>query len=371
MKKKLIAVAVAGALATPAAALAQTVYGRLNAEWGLSVGQMDTAAGASRDTADGFNSGASYIGFRAEEKVGMGLSVWGQCENRARFGVDTNPAQASGGFCDRNSAVGIKGSWGNFFLGRWDTAIETQSGNTRFVASTGFQGAQHFLTEDQDTAIISFAQRVQNSYNYESPTWGGFSFGVSATSQGANVNNTPNGNQDGRITSLYAKYAGGPLLVWGGYEKHDDNQAIASAGRAGSSESMITVGASYVLGPVRFGFTYTDFDGDGTVAGTDITRSSWLVGADWKITPAGTIRFAYSEAGDFEGSDARAALADQGATQFVVAYIHALSKRSWVSAYYSKVSNEDNGRYNYHSFNTNVLAGDSAGAFVLQLQHNF
>ena len=248
MNKKLIAIAVAGALATPAAALAQTVYGRLNAEWGVSAGQMDHPTAGSRDSVDGFNSGASYIGFRAEEKLGGGLSVWGQCENRARFGVDTNPNQGSGGFCDRNSAIGLKGGWGNFFVGRWDTAMETQSGNTRFVGSTGFQGAQHMLTEDQ-LGLISFAQRVQNSYNYESPNWGGFSFGASLTSQGAALNTTPNGNQDGRIMSGYAKYAGGPLLIWGGYEKHDDNQTVSTAGQLGSDESMIQVGASYTLGP--------------------------------------------------------------------------------------------------------------------------
>lgn len=371
MNKKLIAVAVAGALATPAAALAQTVYGRFNAEWGLSVGQMDSPAG-SRDSADGFNSGASYIGFRAEEKLGGGLSVWGQCENRARFGVDTSASQSGGTFCDRNSAIGLKGSWGNFFLGRWDTAIETQSGNTRFVGSTGFQGAQHMLTEDQNAGIISFAQRVQNSYNYESPNWSGFSFGVSTTSQGAAINTTPNQNQDGRISSLYAKYAGGPLLVWGGYEKHDDNQALASGGAAGSSESMITVGASYVLGPVKFGFTYTDFDGDGAGGVGDITRSSWLVGADWKITPAGTIRVAYMEAGDYEGSDTRATASDaQGAKQYSIHYIHALSKRTWGSVYYVKVDNDTAGVYNYHGFTNPVTPGDSAGAFVVQLQHNF
>jgi predicted porin len=372
MNKKLIAVAVAGALATPAAALAQTVYGKLNAEWGLSAGQMDTAAGASRDSVDGFNSGASYIGFRAEEKLGGGLSVWGQCENRARFGVDTNPAQGSGGFCDRNSAIGLKGSFGNFYLGRWDTAIETQSGNTRFIGSTGFQGAQHMLTEDQNTSIISFAQRVQNSYNYESPSWGGISFGVSTTSQGAALNTTPNNNQDGRIMSGYAKYEGGPLLVWGGYEKHDDNTATASGGRAGSSESLITVGASYVLGPVKFGFTFTDFDGDGTVAGTDITRKSFLIGADWKITPTGTIRVAYTEAGDFEGTDARATGSDaQGAKQMNIHYIHAFSKRTFGAIYYVKVDNDAQGTYNYHSFSTDVRPGDSAGTFAVQLSHSF
>ncbi|MGH8633904.1 MAG: porin [Burkholderiales bacterium] len=377
MKKKLIAVAVAGALVTPAAALAQTtIYGRFNVEWGVSISQMDPAAASasgqtSRETVDGFNSGASYVGVRGEEKLGGGMSVWYQCETRARFGADTNPTQGTSGICDRNSALGLKGGFGNFFIGRWDTAIETQSGNTRFVGSTGFQGAQHILTEGQDTTIISFAQRVQNSYNYESPNWGGFSFGASSTSRGAAVNTTPNGNQDGRINSVYGKYEGGPLLVWGGYEKHDDNQAVASGGRQGSSENMTALGASYVLGPVKFGFTYTDFDGDGTVAGTDIKRSSFLLGVDWKITPAGTIRVAYMEADDYKGSDARAALADQGAKQYSLHYIHALSKRTFAAAYYAKVDNDTNGKYNYHGFSTDVKPGESAGAFVLQLQHNF
>lgn len=365
MNKKLIAVAVAGALATPAAALAQTVYGRLNAEWGIVAGQMDHPTAGSRDSVDGFNSGASYIGFRAEEKLGGGLSVWGQCENRARFGVDTNPAQGSGGFCDRNSAIGLKGGWGNFFVGRWDTAMETQSGNTRFVGSTGFQGTQHMLTEDQ-LGLISFAQRTQNSYNYESPNWGGFSLGASLTSEGAALNTTPNDNQDGRIASMYVKYAGGPLLVWGGYEKHDNNQTVATGGTADSDERMFTVGASYVLGPFKIGFTYTDFEADDGV--DDLTRKSFLVGADWKITPAGTIRIAYTNAGEYDGS---AGLANSGATQYNIHYIHALSKRTWASVYYARVDNDDAGVYNYHGFNAAVVPGDSAGAFVLQLQHNF
>ena len=78
------------------------------------------------------------------------------------------------------------------------------------------------------------------------------------------------------------------------------------------------------------------------------------------------------EAGDFEGSDARATGSDaQGATQYQIHYIHALSKRTWASVYYVKVDNDDAGTYNYHSFTTAVVPGDSAGAFVVQLQHNF
>ncbi len=373
MNKKVMAVAVAAALGAPATALAQiTLNGRFVAEYGFA-SQMDVSSTVSRESADGFNSPASWLRFSAEEKLGGGNSIWVQCENRARWGNDTSPTQGSGGFCDRNSALGIKGSFGNFFVGRWDTAIEDSSGLTRITGSTGWDGRQHMLTEGQDTTIVSFAQRVQNSINYNSPNFNGFQVNLSTTSTGAALNTGASTNGlDGRIYSILAKYASGPLVAYVGYEKHDDNQAVAAAGRDGASESMVTAGVSYVFGPVKVGIVYTDFDGDGTTAGTDITRKVWQVAADWKVTPAGTVRVAYTEADDYEGSDARASSAsDQGAKQYSIGYYHALSKRTVVGAYYTKVDNDTNGRYNYHSFNTAVKPGDSAGAFVLHAAHNF
>ena len=408
MNKKLMAVAVAGALAgaaaAPESAVAQiTVQGRFVAEYGFA-DQMDTSSvsavasqpasittssatgslgnaavaavpSTSRENADGFNSPASWIRFAAEEKLGGGNTLWAQCENRARWGVDISPTQGPGGFCDRNSAIGIKGSFGNFFVGRWDTAMEDSSGLTRIVGSTGWDGRQHLLTEGQDTTIISFAQRFQNSINYNSPNFSGFQVNLSTTTTNAALNTAAgtaaNTGQDGRIYSILAKYASGPLVGYVGYEKHDDNQAVAAAGREGASENMATFGVSYVFGPVRLGIVYTDFDGDGTVAGTDITRKAWQVAADWKVTPAGSVRFAYTEADDYEGTDARAAGPDQGAKQYSLGYYHALSKRTILGAYYTKVDNDSNGRYNFASFNTLVNPGDSAGTFALHVAHNF
>jgi len=377
MNKKLMAVAVAAALAAPAAALAQiTVLGRFVAEYGIA-DQMDVSSTVSRESADGFNSPASWIRIAAEEKLGGGNSVWAQCENRARWGVDTSPTQGSGGFCDRNSALGFKGSFGNFFVGRWDTAIEDSSGLTRIHGSTGWDGRQHMLTEDQDTKIISFAQRVQNSLNYNSPTFNGFAVNLSTTTTGAKLNTAASNNGlDGRIYSILAKYASGPLVGYVGYEKHDDNQAVASGGRDGSSENMVTFGVSYVFGPVKLGIVYTDVDGDADVStGKDVSRRSWQIAGDWKVTPAGSVRFAYTQADDFEGSDARATPAigprDQGAKQYSLGYYHALSKRTILGAYYTKVDNDTNGTYNFHSFNDAVKPGDSAGAFVLHAAHNF
>jgi predicted porin len=376
MNKKVMAVAVAAALAAPATALAQiTLQGRFVAEYGFA-SQMDVSDTVSRDSADGFNSPASWLRFSSEEKLGGGNSIWAQCEVRARWGVDTNPSQSAGGFCDRNSALGIKGSFGNFYVGRWDTAIEDNSGLTRITGSTGWDGRQHMLTEDQ-SGFISFAQRVQNSFNYKSPNFNGFQVDLSTTSSGAALN-TPSSNTglDGRIYSILAKYASGPLVAYVGYEKHEDNQTVAAGGGAGAdglSEDMTTLGVSYVFGPVKVGIVYTSFEGD-ISSSEKLERDSWQIAGEWKVTPAGTVRVAYTEAGEYEGSGAVTATGfagDTGAKQYSLGYYHALSKRTTVGAYYTKVDNDTNGTYNYHSFNDAVRPGDSSGAFVLHAAHNF
>ena len=88
MKKKVMAVAVAGVLAAPALAFAQAstvqIYGLINAEYGY-VQQPNNAAGASRSNVDALNSGASRIGFKGEEKLGGSLSAFFQCETDLRF----------------------------------------------------------------------------------------------------------------------------------------------------------------------------------------------------------------------------------------------------------------------------------------------
>src|SRR4026209_1644248 len=123
MNKKLMAAAVAGALTLPAgAAMAQTrtvqIYGLLNVEYAPYVKNPNHSSGAARRTTDELNSGASRIGFRGQEKLGAGLTVWFQCEtdlqaldggtdNEAEV-FDTNSANQPS-WCDRNSALGLRG----------------------------------------------------------------------------------------------------------------------------------------------------------------------------------------------------------------------------------------------------------------------
>ena len=119
MQKKIIAAAVAGALAVPAiTAFAQSstvqIYGRITYEYG-HINSM----GRLKDTDYADTPGGSAIGFRGEEKLGGGLSAWFQCESSADVrGMDQR------GFCTRNSAVGFRGGFGNIHFGRWDTPFK-------------------------------------------------------------------------------------------------------------------------------------------------------------------------------------------------------------------------------------------------------
>lgn len=117
MQKKLLAVAVAGALAAPGLALAQVeVYGFVN----MSVGKFkySETAGAPSVSKWDVASHASNYGIRGRENVGGGQTAWFQLEQNAPMERSNNVAITP---ASRNSAVGLQGAWGNAFIGQWTT----------------------------------------------------------------------------------------------------------------------------------------------------------------------------------------------------------------------------------------------------------
>src|SRR5713101_4408929 len=113
MQKKLLTMAVAGALAAPALALAQVsgteVYGTAN----MAAGQFkygQSTAGAPSVTKFDVANGASNFGVRSRESLGGGLSGWVQIEQNAPLERENDVAAT---VASRNSAVGIQGGFGN------------------------------------------------------------------------------------------------------------------------------------------------------------------------------------------------------------------------------------------------------------------
>jgi len=117
MNKKLMALAVAGALAAPAVAFAQAstvqVYGKITYEYGIA----DQGADGRMWTMRILPAAARSVS--KAKKTRRGLSAWFQCESSADV-----RAMDQTGFCTRNSAVGFKGGFGNVHFGRWDTPMK-------------------------------------------------------------------------------------------------------------------------------------------------------------------------------------------------------------------------------------------------------
>jgi predicted porin len=362
MNKKLMAVAVAGALAAPAMAFAQAstvqIYGLLNAEYGF-FSQPDNGAGVNRPNADGFNSGASRIGFKGEEKLGSGMSAWFQCESDIRF--LSGSTRTSGSWCDRNSAIGLKGGFGNFFLGTWDSPLKQAVAKTRILNETGWLGAQYLLL----TAEFDASRRPSQSINYVTPNMGGFTARAQMTSTNAQFDKTATGLK-GRIIGFGADYTGGPLTVAFGYDRADDNTSVSAGGGNGSKDTSWGLGATYAFGPVKGGLTYTRSKAEDGL-GADLKKSAWNLGVDWKISGPGTVRVGYTQASDFKGT---AGAPDTGAKQWQIGYNHALSKRTTAGIAYVKLDNDSAGDYNLTG-RTLDASGRNASAVVFSLTHTF
>ena len=368
MNKKLMAVAVAGALAAPAVAFAQAstvqLYGKFLFDYGVHVQQPNTPAGASRHNADALNTGGSYLGFKGEENLGGGLSAWFQCETDVRF--LGGGATTAGAWCDRNSALGLKGGFGNVFIGTWDSPIKAASGKTRMLNETGWLGAQRIIL----AGPFSFSNRLANTVNYATPKFGDFSASAQYTTVQTALDAPSTANAKGRLWGLGADYASGPLLVAAAWARHNDNRS--AGGVLGTSDTAWLIGATYTMAPFKAGLTFTRSKNE-PLTTTEVKRNAWNLALDYKITGPGSILFGYSHAGNASGS-AASPTTGGGAKQWQIGYNHALSKRTVGGLAYVRLDNNSTGTYNLTGLTIGaggVQPGDNASAFVLSLTHSF
>jgi len=228
MQKKLLAVAVASALA-PAAAMAQStveIYGRAN----MGLDQYE-AKGASVDTGNikgrlrVFDFG-SRLGFRVNESLGGGMRAFVVMETGVNIDSGTGNGQsgatnASTGFwASRDSYAGIGGDWGDVRFGRQSPFY----GNGIIM-----QGGSNYINQAMDSAF-SFANalaspsgRESNVMSYNSPTLGGFNASLS-WGPGASEGNAYTGTGQGKeqVYALTGRYSGGPFRAQFDYAKRKD-----------------------------------------------------------------------------------------------------------------------------------------------------
>src|SRR3954471_15624113 len=203
MQKKLLAVAVAGALAAPVAAMAQssvTVSGAINVwyETAGASGATNTvpATGGTVSTFDVKNrdrmqdGNGSNIRFTAVEDIGGGMQGFMQVESAVINNANTrndaagNPSQVptstqnAGGWATRNSGVGLRGqSWGEVLIGVWDIHYNEQdAADSQRLRGASQATSLALLNSFSGFGGVAVGARYSNVIRYQSPNWAGFNF---------------------------------------------------------------------------------------------------------------------------------------------------------------------------------------------------
>jgi predicted porin len=391
MQKKLIAVAIAGALGTPAAVLAQTstvnIYGNITYEYGIG----DQGRG-QRDVDYADTPGGSAIGFRGEEKLGGGMSAWFQCESSADVrGIDQT------GFCTRNSAVGFRGGWGNLHFGRWDTPFkraltvgtvggeETGLRGMSFLPVGGSGGADATGTGPDSVNRQRWKRREVGLVYYETPVFSGFQglFAFSPGNHAADINpdkTIPNGKP--RVISLSGTYMAGPLGIGLGYEQHNAFGAYSPTSCCATTDDRAWgISAAYTFaGKVKVGATYLDARYE-TSPIHDLKKKTWTIGVEWNVAGPHEIHAQYADASNSKGNSpfgiggnggAEASGPGTGGDAFQIGYRYNFSKRTWIKVAYTRVDNDSNSN-SYRIGNTAPLLfnGENVDSFAFRIGHRF
>jgi predicted porin len=258
MKKSLIALAVAGAFATPAFAATSNVdiYGKLHA----SVNFYDDQPANINNV--GISSNASRIGFKGSEDLGGGLKAIWQIES------GLNLDEQNGTLSSRNSFLGLSGGWGTALIGNHDTPLKLVGRAVDLFGDT-LADSRNVMGGGSDT-------RAKNVVAYISPSFSGLSF-AGAYSTDLDTASTGNAGdlEDRAVWNVNATYSNGPLYLGAAYGDGDGHDALGL-------EEHWRLAAGFSFGDFRVVGQY-DSLADATPAAGTGDYDAWMLGASWTM----------------------------------------------------------------------------------------
>ena len=389
MNKKLMALAVAGALA-PATALAQnySIYGRAT----LGVDTYEAKGATLLDANATANPNGDYakrgrvydngsrVGFRGTEDLGGGvraeflIETGVNIDNGSSTGQGGQANSSSGLWGSRIGHVGLSGSAGLVTWGR--SNVYWTNGTIEQVGANWLNIGCQVCTGTFGRGMGVGVTRVSNTMQYTSPTWAGFNFVASYSPSRAEAQ-APGNNVDAKAFGLTLQGTHGPF-AWGvdfGQDKgNTPNAGGAPQGQntalklraafkytpAGQVSLMSVNNKSENGGPVPPSAatlaTGTSLPANcATVTGCEFKQSGIAVGWDHMFGPWHAIAW-FNKIDDITGSGCDASVAAVGgapaaqkceatnATQITLGLRYIFSKRTHAYVSYNKVDNDT--RYN-------------------------
>lgn len=405
MQKKLLTIAVAGALAAPALALAQNtteVYGTVNMAFGQFKYSEGSAAGTGSVSKWDVANGASNYGIRSRENLGGGMAAWVQIEQNAPLERSNNKAITP---ASRNSAVGMQGGFGNIFMGQW-TSPWADLDALWGIGTVGFWGPVTSIIGRRETtgtapnpncvnqdnpppsgataascdALESgggvghpFWRRWSNSVFYQSPVMAGVQVKLAyQTNEGkATANTTTNADPSAYSVSVQWAGMGGRARVGAAYDRHKDFSTL------GQSDNGYALKGGWDFGVMNVGLAYEAMKYYSS--GGEVKAKQYAVALAVPVGP-GSIKGSWSKAKELEGAGCEPVMtcSQTGATEYNIGYEHRFSKRTNVGIGYAKVTNQDNAIFtwtgappNQGGSSNNPLPGADVSTFFVSMTHRF
>ena len=398
MKQKLLVVALAGAFASPAMADV-TISGTVNAgpyfaQSGDSTGGAGNAVTGALTKKEGFSqygitSNYSNINIRSEEDLGNGLKVLFQYQ--IDISQTGSPIQSTNSTLrTRNSYLGLGGGWGAVKFGTNENVYEQYlyqadpldgaagvGGNLQMFGSPGY-GVVFDVGQSQTAGSAGFYRRTDQNLWYESPDFGGFTFGASYS---LNAYQTSSNGTKPQVMSLGGQFkpADLPFYVNLAYERHKDLfglEVITGAGTATeSTDTGVKLQGGVMFGDLTVGAIVEQLkykSSGGALTITEYKRTAYGLHAKYNL-PSGYIgaNFGIAQDGKIQttgGGDAK----DSGATYFGLGYFHNLSKQTQLQVIGSVVQNKENASYLLAGSSTPLGApGADHRAIYLGIKHSF
>ena len=379
MNKKLLVLAVAGALAAPGVALAQssvTISGIFKVS--LENIRIGSKVALTNSSENRVADDSSRILFNVVEDLGGGLQAIGQAD--MRLPMNSGNVIAMSG----NTHVGLRSkSMGRIFVGRQDVHYGNTESDMSALAGDLRADAVSLLAFTAGGVAIAGATRTPNIIHYTTPNFSGFtaivaySTGSAGTSSGqANVSNvgavvnattisapqqsdTATTIRKGSAINFNPNYAASNFQVGYSYwnSKPDGGTAATSSGNANADQRSDKIYGSFKMAGFKVGLSWdkSRLKGNiGAAAGTTLAeRTAFSIPVSYMMGNNG-FHFHYTKA-----RDDKATVAQDGAKMVALSYQYTLSKRTSVGLTYAKITNDAGAAYNLF---TGTSLGNSPAA---------
>jgi len=358
MRKTALAVAVAGALAAPAALAQVQIGGSIHLQYFNHDPDNDTVSSSH----DNLRTSEPELYVRGEEKLGGGLSAWFQCTSS----IDVL-GTSGGTWCGRNSGIGFRGDFGNVFFGNWDTPHKLVTNLARgwWGGTNTLQGGTAaILYNDSETGGntgSSFFRRHSRSINYHSPDWSGFNLQAAFSSQNEATDIPDAAPEKPRMMSIGGQFRTGPFFAGVGYEKHQDFDAVQS-----DDASFNVVGGFTFAGVARISLMYANVEYDPT-GGVKTEHDGFAAYLDWSLGGPHKVYVQYAKRNETEVGGTE--IADSGVDVLGVAYGYSFSKRTQGYIAYNSMSNDPAAAFDMGT--ADAAAGGKQKAIGVGLRHSF